>query len=281
MMFRLIAFLMLFSSSAYALPLTQGAAPEISPFFFADTYDYEGIVALSNCSGSLVQLENGKDSDQALILTNGHCLGWIGGFLKPDQVVANYPQTREFKLLSSNAVVIGKVNATHILYATMTGTDMAIYKLQETYADIKAKFNTRPLTLASTRAKASTAIEILSGYWKRGYTCAIESFIPELKEDKWIWKDSIRYSRPGCETIGGTSGSPILEAGTKNVIGVNNTGNESGQECTMNNPCEVSLDGTISFTQGVSYGQQTYWLYSCLDESNNLDLQKSGCLLPK
>ncbi|MBC7464820.1 MAG: serine protease, partial [Bdellovibrio sp.] len=81
------------------------------------------------------------------------------------------------------------------------------------------------------------------------------------------------------ETIGGTSGSPITKAGTKIVIGINNTGNEDGQKCTMNNPCEIDLQGNITFTKGVSYGQQTYQIYSCLNTARELDLTVQGCLL--
>ncbi len=59
---------------AYAIPLlsTKDAkAALMSPNFTAQ-YDFEGIVALSNCSGSLIRLENSKDSDKAMVLTNGH-----------------------------------------------------------------------------------------------------------------------------------------------------------------------------------------------------------------
>ena len=69
----------------------------------------------------------------------------------------------------------------------------------------------------------------------------IDKFIFMVKEANWTFKDSIRYT-DGCDTIGGTSGSPIIEAGTRTVIGVNNSANESGRKCTMNNPCEISED---------------------------------------
>jgi V8-like Glu-specific endopeptidase len=124
-------------------------------------------------------------------------------------------------------------------------------------------------------------MEVISGYWMRGYSCNIETFVPKLEEDGWVCEDSIRYSRPGCETIGGTSGSPVIRAGTRTVIGVNNTGNEDGEKCTMNNPCEIDKDGKIVFQKGYSYGQQTYWVYSCLNQYNEIDLKVPGCQLAK
>lgn len=244
---------------------------------FTEDYDFEGIVALNNCSGSLIQLEGAADSDKALILTNGHC--FEGGFAKPGEYVYGRPSTRQFTILDSKAGSLGKVTATEVVYSTMTGTDIAIYKLRETYADIQFKFGTRPLTLSSSHPAVGDNMEVISGYWRRGYSCTVEAFIPQLREDVWTMTDSIRYSRPGCETIGGTSGSPITKAGTRIVIGINNTGNENGKKCTMNNPCEIDLNGNITFTKGVSYGQQTYQIYSCLNSSREIDLTVQGCLL--
>lgn len=277
---RLLSSLLLSSAislPALALPLKSNLLSIEMPLSFTANYDFEGIVALSNCSGSLIQLENVSDSAFGLILTNGHC--FEGGMLNPNTFVYNQPSRRAFTLLDSKANNIGRVTATAVIYATMTGTDMAIYQLKETYAEIKSQFGIRPLTLASQRPIESDAMEVLSGFWRRGYSCVIETFVNQLREDKWTMVDSIRYSRPGCETIGGTSGSPIIKTGTRTVIGVNNTGNESGRQCTMNNPCEVDTGGNIVFVKGYSYGQQTYWVYSCLNSNNEIDLSIPGCLL--
>lgn len=247
---------------------------------FNASYDFEGIVKLSNCSGSLVRYETSSDTDLALILTNGHCLD-LGGFLKPGEVIYNRPISRKFGLYNAQAQIVGNLQATHIVYGTMTATDMALYRLNETYAEIKSKYNVNALVMDSYKADVNTEIQVISGYWKRGYSCGIERFVYQLEEAGWLFTDSIRYSRPGCETIGGTSGSPIINPITRKVIGVNNTGNDSGGHCTMNNPCEVDEQGNKKAYEGVSYGQQTYWVYSCLTANNEINLLKEGCLLPK
>jgi hypothetical protein len=95
-----------------------------------------------------------------------------------------------------------------------------------------------------------------------------------------VWKDSIRYTSE-CQTIGGTSGSPIVETATGKVIGINNTGNEDGARCTLNNPCEVAPDGTVTVRQGTNYGEETYLFYGCLVAGSEIDLAKPGCALPK
>lgn len=244
---------------------------------FGVSYNFEGIVALNNCSGSIVQYEGAADSDKAMILTNGHCLE--DGFPDPNEIVVNKSSNRGFRVLDRNSKSLGVIYATKLIYGTMTKTDMAIYLLDATVGEIRQQFGFSPLTLSSAKASVNTPIEVISGYWKRGYSCSIEAFIPELREGHWISKDSIRYSRPGCEVIGGTSGSPVIATGTRTVVGVNNTINENGLRCTDNNPCEVDANGNITYTRGVGYAQQTYWIYGCLNEKKELDLNKAGCEL--
>lgn len=240
-------------------------------------FDFNGILALSNCSGSLVRFDDSLATDPAMVLTNGHCTGMI----TPGKVILNQRASRSFDILSSQAKKLGSVRSDLLLVATMTKTDLALYRLTESYEAIETRFGIQALTFARLAPAVDTKIEVLSGYWKRGYACAIEAIVPTLKEGNWTFQDSLRYSRPGCETIGGTSGSPVVEEGTRLVVAINNTGNESGRACTVNNPCEVAEDGSIFYQKGLSYAQQTYWLYSCRTELGQLDLTLPGCLMPK
>lgn len=277
--FKSFLFISFIFSSAWALPLPKGNQfPVTLPLTFTGSYNFEGIVSLSNCSGSLVRFENSQDTDMAMVLTNGHCLE--GGFVRPNEVIVDQVSNRSFSILDSQGSTLGRVGASRIIYATMTKTDMTLYRLQTTFAAIKKDFGISPLTMASTPPQINDSIEVISGYWRRGYACGVERFVTELREANWIFADSLRYTRPGCETVGGTSGSPVILAGTRTVVGVNNTGNEDGFRCTMNNPCEVDSSGSITFEKGVSYGQQTYWVYSCLETDGSLNLKKPGCLLP-
>lgn len=264
--------------SAQALPLPQaGLSVQSLPENFTSNFNFEGIVALSNCSGSLIRLENSRDTDRALILTNGHCLET--GMPKPGQFVYGKPSSRTFKLYNAQDRVVARLNAIEVVYSTMTQTDMTIYKVKETYEEIKSQYNVNALMLSSVHPSVSDPIEVISGYWNRGYSCAIEAFVTELREAGWSMKDSIRYTRPGCVVIGGTSGSPVIHRDTRMVLGVNNTGSESGSKCTMNNPCEVDAAGKIFAQKDYSYGQQTYLVYTCLNQNNEIDLSVSGCQL--
>jgi V8-like Glu-specific endopeptidase len=241
--------------------------------------DFTGIAALSNCSASLVRYAESVATDKALVLTNGHC--YEGGFLQPGQVLVNKTSTRSITLLNPDSSRAGTIRAEKILFGTMTKTDMIVYQVNESYASIKSRLNVSPLTLAKQGPADGAGMAVVSGYWKRIYTCSVQATIPQLREGDWTWQNSIKYQQPGCETIGGTSGSPVVSTSTGEVIGVNNTGNEDGEQCTVNNPCEVDADGNVTVEQGAAYGQQTWWLYTCLTANRTIDLNKSGCELPK
>ncbi|MER7488449.1 serine protease [Streptomyces sp. NPDC126497] len=240
--------------------------------------NFAGAVSLSNCSGSVVRMPGSAADDPALVLTNGHCLE--SGFPAPGQVLVDRASSRTFGLLNSSGSKVATLRADRLVYATMTDTDAAIYRLGTTYARIRSAYGIDPLTLSATRPAAGASISVVSGYWKRIYTCSVDGFVHRLKEGNWTWKDSVRYTS-ACDTIGGTSGSPVVDGATGQVVAVNNTGNEDGERCTVNNPCEVDENGAVTVRRGVNYAQQTHLFPACFGVDNKLDLSASGCAVPK
>ncbi|MGC9441951.1 S1 family peptidase [Streptomyces sp. WG5] len=244
----------------------------------AGAVNFAGTVSLSNCSGSVVRMPDSAADDPALVLTNGHCLE--SGFPAPGQVLVDRASSRTFGLLNASGTRVATLRADRLVYATMTDTDAAVYRLRTTYAQIKSSYGIDALTLSGTRPTAGTAISVVSGYWKRMYNCSVDGFAYRMKEGDWTWKDSVRYTS-ACNTIGGTSGSPVVDSATGAVVAVNNTGNESGERCTVNNPCEVDENGRVTVRQGINYAQQTYLFPACFGVDNKLDLGASGCAVPK
>ncbi|MGZ3147543.1 S1 family peptidase [Lentzea chajnantorensis] len=238
--------------------------------------DFTGIVALNNCSGSLVRLPSSTAADKALVLTNGHCVK----LMKAGEVIVNQTVSRSFSLLGGSGSKIATLTGTKLVYATMTGTDAALYQLNTTYGQIQQQYGSRALELSASHPVAQTDIRVVSGYWKRIYSCQIDGFVHQLREDAWTWRDSIRYTS-ACNTIGGTSGSPIIDNTSGKVVGVNNTGNESGGRCTMNNPCEVDAAGQVTVRRGINYGQQTFGFVSCFGPGTTLDLSLPDCAVAK
>lgn len=258
------------------LLINPGASAHVAP---AVVVDYTGIVALNNCSGSLVRPVNATVNDPALVLSNGHCVKFMGA----TEVILNQSSTRTFTLLNSAGTgSLGTLRANRLSYATMSGTDISLYRLDRTYAQIQQQYGIRALDLSSTHPVANTDVKVVSGYWRRIYSCRIEAFVHTTRESSWTWRDSIRYqSASTCQTIGGTSGSPIVDVATGRVVGVNNTSNENGGRCTLNNPCEVDAAGNITVRPGARYGQQTYQINACISAGNNITLTLPGCTLAR
>jgi putative Ig domain-containing protein/trypsin-like peptidase len=249
-----------------------------SPAHAATSGGLAATIALNNCSAALVRYPTSVDTDRALMLTNGHC--YEGGMPGAGQVLQNRTSSRSGSLLDSSGNTLGTVRADLLIYATMTNTDVSLYRLTDTFGAIKTKFGVTALTLSSSHPSTGVAIDIASGFFKQIWNCSINGFVNVLREDQWTFRDSVRYNT-GCTPIHGTSGSPLIEKATGRIVGINNTGNDNGQLCTLNNPCEVDASGNTTATQGQSYGQQTYWFTTCLTSTNAIDLSISGCLLTK
>ncbi|MFG2558393.1 serine protease [Streptomyces sp. NPDC048496] len=279
----LFAVLLLGAGTAPAVAATShdAAAPQKTTQaeqITAKAVDFAGTVALSNCSGSVVRTAASLPSDPALVLSNGHCLET--GFPSPGEVVLGRKSTRSFTLLNSAGSGVGTLRASKIAYGTMTDTDISLYQLTRTYAQIESTYGIKALELNAAHPVQGTAITVVSGYWKRTYSCNVDGFVYRMKEGSWTWKDSVRYTS-ACQTIGGTSGSPVIDNATGKVVAVNNTGNEDGQQCTVNNPCEVDESGNVTVRQGINYAQETYGIVPCIGAGSQIDLNRTGCTLPK
>jgi len=273
----LTALLTTFTAAVVALaaaPATALAAPAPA---LAVAADLTATIRLSNCSASLVRYPTSLSTDRAMMLTNGHC--FEGGFLAAGQVITDRASTRRGTLLSSSGSSLLSLTADRVLYATMTGTDVLLYRLTRTYASIQSATGVTARTIRSSHPAAGDTF-VPSGYFARVFDCDVLTFVPTLREDRWTWHDSIRFA-DGCGTIPGTSGSPIISVATGELVGINNTSNENGQSCTLDNPCEVAGDGSVTVVQGRRYGQETYWFTTCLTASRTIDLSLTGCLLTR
>ncbi|MFC0108034.1 S1 family peptidase [Kibdelosporangium aridum] len=236
--------------------------------------DLAGTVAMG-CSGSLVRMADSSANDPALVLTNGHC--FEGQSPGPDEALVDQPSNKLMDLLDGKGNAVASLRANRALYVTLTGTDITLYRLKESYAQLERQHQVRPLTLSSERPKQGMDIEIVSSYAKKVLPCKIDGFAYRVLETANVTKDVIRYN-PECPPGPGYSGSPIVAGGK--VVGIHNTSNRDGGSCTMNNPCEMDRYGNISARKGAAYATQTYWITTCVKRGNQLDLHKPGCLLP-
>ena len=272
----LVAGTLVFTASAASAGTTPTATGRATPAVSVAA-DLTATIRLNNCSASLVRFPTSRSSDRAMMLTNGHC--FEGGFLAAGQVIVNRASTRRGTLRNAAGTAVTTLTADRVLYATMTGTDVTLYRLTTTFASIRSATGVSARTIAAAHPAAGDTF-VPSGFFSRVFNCDIQTFVPTLREDRWTWHDSIRYAA-GCMTIHGTSGSPIVSAATGQVVGINNTANDNGGVCTLNNPCEVDESGNVTVHYKTNYGEETYGIPACLTAANEIALTQAGCTLPR
>jgi V8-like Glu-specific endopeptidase len=271
----------LVSFSAFAVKQAPAVNPLIARSSFLKSnaaIDFEGIVKLSGCSGSLVAFKGAPKTNKAIVMTNGHCLPVTG----PNQVIINKPtKPNAYVGLFDANKKLNKLPLSRVIYATMDDTDVTFYEATMTYAEIEKQFNTEAFVLNDELVRLGTEIEVVSGYWEISTICEAEAIAPILREDVYVWKNAIRYSSK-CMTKGGYSGSPVVEKNTRTVVGLHNTGNNGKLDCSDMNPCEQNESGVLIFREvNRRYAQQVYQFYSCLDDNYEIDVKVAGCLAPK
>ncbi|WP_128381475.1 trypsin-like serine protease [Streptomyces cavernae] len=235
----------------------------------------EGAADLGNCVGSVVRPPASRPQDPALLLTNGHCVQEQRP--APGTALVDRPADREVPIADRQGYPQTTARAKRLVYATMTGTDIALYRLDKTYAQLKAE-GAKVFQLTSTPVRAGGPLTM--AYAGGRLDCTAEAVVTNLREGGYQQDDSIRYATSeDCAPWHGTSGSALLAPDLTTVVGIHNTHNEAGEQCTDNNPCEVGPDGAVTSVQGRSYGQQVYQIAACLTEGSELDLSHPGCTL--
>ncbi|MEV0282205.1 trypsin-like serine protease [Streptomyces sp. NPDC050610] len=235
----------------------------------------EGAVDLGMCAGSVVSTPASRPQDPALLMTNGHCVE--GKRPAPGAALTDQPADRDVPIADRQGYPKTTAHANRLVYATMTGTDVALYRLDQTYAQLKAE-GAKVFRLASSPARAGDSLTM--AYPSRRFHCTAETVVPHLREGGYQQDHSIRYATgEDCAPWFGTSGSALLAPDGTTVVGIHNTHNDAGEKCTDNNPCEVGSDGTVTSVKGRGYGQQVDGVASCMTAGSKLDLSRQGCTL--
>jgi hypothetical protein len=252
-----------------------GALP---PAGAAETDRFAGTARLPGCSGAVVRWASALDDDHAVVITNGHCVR--RPFLGARETLVDRKHWRRIELLDGRGGVAMTVRGERLLYASMYRTDLAVLRLRETYADLAAGGVT-PLSLATSGPSRGDEVRIPSGYWREQRACTTTGTAYRLHEREWDWWRSIRLpARDGCAIRGGYSGSPIVSRDTGLVVGIANTGYIGGRRC-VDSACEESKDGDVRMVPDMNYGQQTWWLLTCVGADRAFDLTTPGCRLAK
>jgi hypothetical protein len=230
----------------------------------------EGAVELYGCVGSVVRTPASRPKDPALMLTNGHCVQ--GQRPAPGTALVDQPTDREVPIADRQGYPQATARANRLVYATMTGTDIALYRIDKTYTQLAAQ-GAKVFQL-TTKPRNTSTVDVLTSPYRQ--TCKVEAVVPHVREGGYQQDNSLRYAEADDCWLGpGNSGGALLDGDT--VVGIHNTTNRDGQRCTEDNPCEVGRDGRITIRKGRSYAQQVNDIPACLTPYAQLSL--SGCKL--
>ncbi|MBX3232577.1 MAG: trypsin-like peptidase domain-containing protein [Labilithrix sp.] len=251
------------------------AAPEPAASSEAISERAFGFAAVKGCSGALFRFDRMSGSRPALVITNGHC---VGEYPAPGTVLSDVEDAGTRIILRGPGGPVD-VDATKLLVATMTGTDVAVYELATTYDALLDAHGIMPLTLDETLASDAAPIAIVAGYYNRTFRCELDGHVA-LREGPYRTTAGVRFTTP-CRIYTGVSGSPIVTSEGR-FVGLANTHYDgSGEACTYHNPCEVDAAGAISVAEpGRSYGVLATMLYGCFDRSTGApELERPTCSL--
>ncbi|GAA3222749.1 trypsin-like serine protease [Oerskovia jenensis] len=236
-----------------------------------------GFPALSGCESSIVRTSTSAGDDPAMLLTNGHCLPVVDetfGIPGVGATIVDQPVDASVAFTDAQGYGLTTAEIERLLLGTITGTDVALYRLDESFEELESEGVT-VLTLAESRPQVGDTVTLKTTD-PRG--CTIEAVVPVLREGGYEQHDALRMAAgPDCETYPGDSGAALVAADGVTVVGVNSTTNRDGLLCEIDNPCEVGPDGTTTVVTNQPYGQQVVGLNACLTEESELDLDARGC----
>ena len=260
----------------------------------------KGTVAMSGnnvCSGALVTFASRGRSSPALVLSAAHCsdrgkaqLPLKNGSLAAlddGEVLYRFSYQRPLTLDTGNSETPRTcVEADQIVYATLTGADILVLRLTETYDQIERRSGVKPFVVSKDTSFApGLPVRMPSSHWQNDRACHVDATVEMLKEYRWTWGPVLRL-RVETNTCGiphGASGAPLIRKDTNEVIGVAGTaGDGDGTACELNNPCEIHVDGSATpAAKEQPYAHFVHRLYTCLDGAGDIDLGTQGCQLLK
>ena len=225
----------------------------------------------------------------AYVLSNGHCVG--SHLMGAGDVLVDQPASPgmnfRFNYFVDAGAAVRMVPIRRVVYATMHHTDIAVFELDATYAQLVSE-GFVPHVIAMADPVAGTQVEMVgvpqtgvrrATRFVRRSTCQLGERT-NLKEGDYSFSGAFRH---WCSSVGGSSGSPVIARQSGEIVAINNTGVDdsalSAPECSIDRPCEVARDGSVSTDVKTNYAQKVTDIPSCIDRSGIFDVKVPGCRL--
>ncbi len=262
----------------------------IKPSYYKEAHKrMNGVGRLSGCTASLVDTETKVAASPAYLITNGHCLG-KQGFLPSDKAVFNEtsPSVMIFSYYFDFPQNIARKNykVKNVPYASMSETDVALIELDGvTFQELREKEITA-YKLAKTTPKSGTKIENIGIPMSGLKEITLRQSLCTLGDEVSILEGPFSFPtsrRLKCSILPGSSGSPVFDDKTKEIIGVmNTTVNDSSSgidDCAINKPCEVDSNNSRTVNTETNYMQTTSFLAKCFTDKGVFDKNLDSCQL--
>ena len=247
------------------------------------------------CSAALVTLKGRSSSAPALVLSAGHCSdqGTLQIPLRnksiaaPDvgEVLYRLNDKRPLTLETGNSAAPRTcIETEEIVYGTLTGSDILLLRLTETYERIEARTGVKPFLISDDvfHPKRYTGSLAVISVPRRQGMCGGGDRRKVERTPLDVGGPVMRLSL-SCDVPHGQSGGPVLRLDLNELIGrVWTASDDNAAPCELNNPCLVKADGTFSpAIKDQGYAHFVHQLYTCLDDARSVDINTPGCLLPR
>ncbi|WP_081996427.1 trypsin-like peptidase domain-containing protein [Luteibacter sp. 9133] len=246
------------------------------------------------CTGSIVAGSASPDGHRpALLLTSGHCV--FGPELIPNQVMIDEAAPAGYRFtpayFQDAQPVHRPVGIERILYATTKNMDIAVLRLDVSYADLAA-LGVAPLVPSAPAIVGSLPVDLVQvpvtgvseeDRFLRLATCQASEPVRLFEGERFF----LRESATDCAGVsGGSSGSPVLRHGTSDIVGVLGTKVDPRFDgCGFDRPCELTGRQPVSRV-GASYQSIAApllsalradggWDASALDAGNGVKLDRT------
>lgn len=260
----------------------------------ATVLELNGPVSVSLCSAALVDLGN-SDDDTAYLLSAGHC-PQFPYLVDPGKAYAmegnHWPKTYGYPS-GSTLNTPSSIEIARLEYATLTNTDVAIFRTTKTVRDFRTG-GYRVFQLGKQLPAPGTKLRVTSAYWKQTQICTVDRILrtnaDELEVDptsstKYTFRDSALFDSK-CIIRTGWSGSPAFDDREGKIYGVTSrfvnpaTTKHSIFAGIMNLMRFMSFSA-VDFDSGVLVTSNLTDLNACIGSKGELQLNARGCELPR